>query len=546
MSSNTSAANGTKFIFITGGVTSSLGKGILAASLANLMQARGLRVLMQKLDPYLNVDSGTMSPYEHGECYVTEDGLETDLDLGHYERFTGRCTSRHSCATAGSIYQSVIGQERKGHFLGKTVQLVPHITEEIKRRIYALAASEKSDAIIVEVGGSVGDMEALPFIEAIRQMRYVHLPDQCISIHLTLVPFLKAAQEIKTKPTQHAVRLLQAAGIHPDVLVCRTERPLSVAIRQKIALLCNVPQQAVIEAQDVDSIYEVPLHMQAEKLDVQVLQKLNLKPVHRLDMTAWQRFVERLKSPKKTLRIGMVGKYTALPDADRSVSEALVHAGVRCNVRVVLEPISAEDTSERGCANLNAVDALIVVGGFGERGVAGKVEAIRHARTHKLPMLGICLGLQCAAIEFAQNVLQLQGAASMEHVPDAAHPVVVLSETQHAVTQKGGSTRLGASSCRLTPGSKAHQAYQADQVVERHRHRYEFNRVYTESFAKAGWFVSGVDAQDGIVEIIELKNHPWFVCTQFHPEFNSSPLRPHPLFVALLEATCSLRSNAFR
>jgi CTP synthase len=526
-----------KYIFITGGVTSSLGKGIIAASLGKLLQARGYRVTIQKLDPYINVDAGTMNPYEHGECYVTEDGAETDLDLGHYERFLDITTSQANNVTTGKIYHTVITKERRGDYLGKTVQVVPHITDEIKRIIFSLGETGAYDFVITEIGGCVGDIESLPFIEAIRQIRWTLAAADFLSIHLTFIPYLQAAQELKTKPTQHAVKQLQAAGIQPNILVCRTERPLPTSVREKLSLFCNIAQNAVIEAIDASTIYEVPLLMHQEKLDEQVLTQLHLPPTPAPDLGSWKIFLNQLKHPKQTLRIGLVGKYTAGPDAYKSIQEALIHAGAHHACQIDLQFISFEALHEDNPVQLMApLQGLLIAPGFGERGIEGKIEAIRYARENQLPLLGICLGMQCAVVEFARNVLGWQEAASTEHIPQTPYPVITLTDSQLSVVQKGGSMRLGAQSCQLTPGSKAAESYGATLISERHRHRYEFNNKYLKDFKNAGMVATGIHPETGLIEVIELLGHPWFLGTQFHPELKSTPLHPHPLFVSFVQA----------
>lgn len=526
-----------KYIFITGGVTSSLGKGIIAASLGKLLQARSYRVTIQKLDPYINIDPGTMNPYEHGECYVTEDGAETDLDLGHYERFLDTTTSRANNATTGQIYHTVITKERRGDYLGKTVQVVPHITDEIKRRIFALGNTKAYDFVLTEIGGSVGDIESFPFIEAIRQIRWELPVEDFLSIHLTLIPYLRAAQELKTKPTQHSVKQLQGMGIQPDILICRTEHPLSPHIRKKIALFCNVAQDAVIEAQDVTTIYEVPLRMHQEKLDAQVLTQLHLSTDPAPDLSHWKGFLRQLQHPKHTLRIGLVGKYTAVPDAYKSIREAVIHAGAAHNYEIDWQLISAETIDDSNVAQLLApLHGVIVAGGFGTRGITGKLCTIHYARVHQLPLFGICLGMQCAVIEFAQNVLGWSDAASTEYDPDTPHPVITSITGQDDKAHKGGTMRLGAQKCQLSPGTRVAQCYDQLLIAERHRHRYEFNDTYRQNFEKAGMVVAGCHPDTGLVEVVELVDHPWFVGTQFHPELKSTPLRPHPLFTGFLQA----------
>ena len=526
-----------KYIFITGGVTSSLGKGIIAASLGKLLQARDYRVTIQKLDPYINVDPGTMSPHEHGECYVTEDGAETDLDLGHYERFLDLTTSQANNVTTGRIYHTVITKERRGDYLGKTVQVVPHITDEIKRNIFALGETGAYDFVITEIGGCVGDIESLPFVEAVRQIRGDLAAEDCLVIHLTLVPYLSAAQELKTKPTQHSVKQLQAAGIQPNVLVCRTERPLSTGLRKKLSLFCNVAQEAVIEALDAATIYEVPLRMRQERLDEQVLAQLHLPLTPGPDLAPWEAFLDKLRHPQQTVRIGLVGKYTSVPDAYKSITEALIHAGAHHACRIDLQLIPAEDVDSAHVAKLlEPLHGVVIAGGFGTRAIAGKILAIQYARVNRLPLLGICLGMQCAVVEFARNALGWAGAASTEHTPQTPYPVITLTDTQRNVVQKGGTTRLGAQRCELTPGSIAAACYGTTLVSERHRHRYEFNGKYLQDFANAGLVATGLHPTAGLVEIVELVGHPWFVGTQFHPELKSRPLHPHPLFVGFIQA----------
>lgn len=532
-----------KYIFITGGVTSSLGKGIIAASLGKLLQARGYRVTIQKFDPYINVDPGTMNPYEHGECYVTEDGAETDLDLGHYERFLDIATSQANNVTTGRIYQNVINKERRGDYLGKTVQVVPHITDEIKRCIFALGQNGEYDFVITEIGGSVGDIESLPFIEAVRQIRWEIPAADFLSVHLTLVPYLRAAKELKTKPTQRSIKELQAAGIHPDILVCRTELPLATHIRKKLSLFCNVAYEAVIEALDAPTIYEVPLYMQQEKLDEQVLKKLGLPTTPTADLSSWEAFLHKLKNPTRTVRIGVVGKYVALPDAYKSIQEALVHAGATHNCQVDIQLVAAEelcsgDVSEK----LSALDGILVAPGFGARGMDGKLEAVRYARESQVPLFGICLGMQCLVIEFARNVLHWEKAASTEHISQTPYPVITLTAMQRDVEQKGGTMRLGAQACQIVPDTKAAASYGQATISERHRHRYEFNNKYLKDFQNAGMIATGVHPHSQLVEIVELVQHPWFVGTQFHPELKSTVLHPHPLFVSFVKAALDHQS----
>jgi len=526
-----------KYIFVTGGVTSSLGKGIIAASLAKLLQARGLRVTIQKLDPYINVDPGTLNPYEHGECFVTEDGAETDLDLGHYERFLNIFTSQANNVTTGRIYQTVINKEREGAYLGKTVQVIPHITDEIKRRMLLLGQGNKYDIIITELGGTVGDIESLPFIEAVRQLQWEMPEEDCLVVHLTLIPYLKAAKELKTKPTQHSVKLLSQEGVHPDVIVCRTEEALSPEIRKKIALFCNVKQEAVIEAQDASTIYEVPLHMMREKLDMICLKKLNITHYHEPDLSKWKEFLDKLKYPKSKVTIGLIGKYIELQDAYKSILESFVHAGAinECKVQVVnvhSEFITDENVAEK----LGSLDGLLVAPGFGHRGVEGKIIAIKYARENRLPFFGICLGMQMAVIEFARNVLGLHDAHSTEMNPHTSTPVIDLMEEQKKVTTKGGTMRLGAYPCVLKEGSLAMEIYNKTEISERHRHRWEFNNSYLQQFEQAGMAASGRNPESGLVEIIELPAHPFFIGVQYHPELKSTVESPQPVFVHFIKA----------
>ena len=527
-----------KYIFVTGGVTSSLGKGIISASLAKLLQARGFSVTIQKFDPYLNVDPGTLNPYEHGECFVTDDGAETDLDLGHYERFLNISTSQANNVTTGRIYHNVITREREGAYLGKTVQVIPHITDEIKRNLQLLGETGAYDLVITEIGGCVGDIESLPFIEAVRQLRWELGPSQTCVIHLTLVPFLRSAGELKTKPTQHSVRTLSEAGIQPDVLVCRTEHPLPQEIRRKIALFCNVHINSVIESIDAETIYDVPLLMRKEKLDERVLAKLKL-PVRRdPDIEAWKDFLGRLKNPTQEVTIGLVGKYVELHDAYKSIAEAFIHAGAENECKVRLRWIHSERLSgdEDMGSQLQGLDGLLVAPGFGERGIEGKIQAVRFAREQQLPFFGICLGMQCAVVEFARHVLGLEGAASTELQPGTPHPVIDLMADQKKVTQKGGTMRLGAYPCDLQKGTRAYAAYGKNRVMERHRHRYEFNNDYRARFEEAGMVASGINPDSQLVEVVELRDHPWFVGTQYHPELKSTVLNPHPLFVRFIRA----------
>jgi len=526
-----------KYIFVTGGVTSSLGKGIIAASLAKLLQARGLRVTIQKFDPYINVDPGTLNPYEHGECYVTEDGAETDLDLGHYERFLNLYTSQANNVTTGRIYQTVINKEREGAYLGKTVQVIPHITDEIKRRMLLLGQGNKYDIIITELGGTVGDIESLPFIEAVRQLQWEMPEEDCVVVHLTLIPYLKAAKELKTKPTQHSVKLLSQEGVHPDVIVCRTEEPLSPDIKKKVALFCNVKPEAVIEAADAPTIYEVPLTMMREKLDLICLKKLNITHYHEPELGRWKEFLDKLKYPKNKVTIGLIGKYIELQDAYKSSLESFVHAGAvnECKVQVVnvhSEFITEENVAEK----LGSLDGLLVAPGFGHRGVEGKINAVRYARENRLPFFGICLGMQMAVIEYARNVLGLKNAHSTEmdlHTPD---PVIDLMEEQKKVTAKGGTMRLGAYPCSIRENSLAYQIYGKTEISERHRHRWEFNNAYLSRFEQAGMIPSGSNPESGLVEIVELPHHPFFIGVQYHPELKSTVESPQPIFVHFIKA----------
>lgn len=526
-----------KYIFVTGGVTSSLGKGIIGASLAKLLQARGLRVTIQKFDPYINVDPGTLNPYEHGECFVTEDGAETDLDLGHYERFLNIFTSQANNVTTGRIYQHVINREREGAFLGKTVQVVPHITDEIKRRMILLGQSNEYDIVITELGGTVGDIESLPYIEAVRQLQWELPEEDLLVVHLTLIPYLKAAKELKTKPTQHSVKMLSESGVFPDVIVCRTEEPLSMEIKRKIALFCNVKPEAVIEAQDASTIYEVPLLMMNEQLDLIVLKKLNISNYNEPELTRWKGFLDKLKYPKARITIGLIGKYVELQDAYKSILESFVHAGAmnECKVQVVSihsESLTPENVEEK----LLNLDGLLVAPGFGHRGIEGKITAVQHARESGLPFFGICLGMQMAAIEFARNVLGKKEAHSTEMNPDTTGAVIDMMEEQKSISTKGGTMRLGAYPCDIKAGSLAHKVYGSTLISERHRHRYEFNNAYLEDFEKHGMIASGKNPETGLVEIIELSGHPFFIGSQYHPELKSTVENPHPLFVSFVAA----------
>ncbi|RMG81486.1 MAG: CTP synthase [Bacteroidetes bacterium] len=525
-----------KYIFVTGGVASSLGKGIVSASLAKLLQARGYSVTIQKLDPYINVDPGTLNPYEHGECYVTDDGAETDLDLGHYERFLNVPTSQANNVTTGRVYLSVIEKERRGDYLGKTVQIIPHITDEIKERIQILGKSGKFDIVITEIGGTVGDIESLPYIEAIRQLKWELEPHQHLSIHLTLVPYLSASGELKTKPTQHSVKTLLEYGVQPDILVCRTEYPLDAGLKEKVARFCNVKSEAVIEARDAKTIYDVPLLMLKEELDRVVLQKLNL-PLKEIDLESWKAFLNKLHNPKNEVNIALIGKYVELKDAYKSIAEAFVHAGASNETKVNLHWIHSEDiTPENVGKKLKNMSGILVAPGFGRRGISGKIEAIRYAREQKIPFFGICLGMQCAVIEFGRNVLQLEDVNSFEMDTSAGNPVIDLMEEQKNITNKGGTMRLGAYKCVLAEGSKAKEAYGKGEVFERHRHRFEFNNNYKELYESAGMKATGINPEKNLVEIVEIENHPWFVGTQFHPEYKSTVDNPHPLFVSFVKA----------
>ncbi len=526
-----------KYIFVTGGVTSSLGKGIIAASLAKLLQSRGLKVTIQKFDPYINVDPGTLNPYEHGECYVTEDGAETDLDLGHYERFLNIYTSQANNVTTGRIYQTVINREREGAYLGKTVQVVPHITDEIKRRMLLLGESGDYDIVITEIGGTIGDIESLPFVEAVRQLQWEMEEEDFLVVHLTLIPYLKAAKELKTKPTQHSVKMLSENGVHPDIIVCRTEKPLNTELRKKIALFCNVKTEAVIEAMDASSIYEVPLKMLQEGLDTIVLKKLQINGYSAPQLGRWKEFLDKVKNPTAKINIGLIGKYIELQDAYKSILEAFVHAGAQneCRVQIVnvhSEFITPENVSEK-LANL---DGLLVAPGFGIRGVEGKITAVKYAREQQLPFFGICLGMQMAAIEFARNVLGLADAHSTEMNPDTANPVIDLMEAQKKIKAKGGTMRLGSYPCDLRKDTLAYRIYQADHITERHRHRWEFNNAYLERYEKAGMIASGRNPDNGLVEIIELRDHPFFIGVQYHPELKSTVENPQPVFTAFVKA----------
>lgn len=527
----------TKYIFVTGGVTSSLGKGIVSASLAKLLQARGYTVTIQKLDPYINVDPGTLNPYEHGECYVTDDGAETDLDLGHYERFLNVPTSQANNITTGRIYQSVIEKERKGEFLGKTVQVIPHITDEIKNRIKLLGKTGQFQFVITEIGGTVGDIESLPYIEAVRQLKW-ELDGDCMVIHLTLVPYLSTTGELKTKPTQHSVKLLLEYGVQPDVLVCRTEHPINKEIRKKLALFCNVAADSVIEAIDASTIYEVPLLMEKEKLDVIVLKKLGLSADEEPKLENWKTFLNRFHNPHKEVKIGLIGKYVELKDSYKSISEAFIHAGSVNDCKVVVDWIHSESLTEDNVAEkLKDLKGVLVAPGFGNRGIEGKIAAIKYVREHNIPFLGICLGMQCAVIEFARNVLGLKDAHSREMNPATSSPVIDLLENQKSISHMGGTMRLGSYKCELEEGSLVHKIYNSEIIHERHRHRYEFNNEYKKQFMECGMVLSGINPDAGLVEIFELPTHPFFIGVQFHPEYKSTVENPHPLFVSFIKAT---------
>ncbi|SDT20797.1 CTP synthase [Mucilaginibacter mallensis] len=528
----------TKYIFVTGGVTSSLGKGIISASLAKLLQSRGYSVTIQKFDPYINIDPGTLNPYEHGECYVTEDGAETDLDLGHYERFLNTPTSKANNITTGRIYQNVINKEREGAFLGKTVQVVPHITDEIKRNIRILGESGQYDIVITELGGTVGDIESLPYIEAVRQFRWEVGSSNSLVIHLTLIPFLAAAGELKTKPTQHSVKMLLEYGIQPDILVCRTEHHLTMDIRKKIALFCNVNINAVIESIDASTIYDVPLLMLKEQLDKTVLTKLKLSHKNEPSLENWKEFLGRLKNPTSEVRIGLVGKYVELPDAYKSIVESFIHAGAKNECKVKVDYIHSEQlTIENAVERLKGLHGVLVAPGFGQRGFEGKIEAIRYVRENNIPFFGICLGMQCAVVEFGRNVLGLKDANSTEMNPETEFPVINMMEDQKKVIHKGGTMRLGAYPCDLKKNSKAAAIYGKAHISERHRHRYEFNNTYLKDYENAGLMPSGINPENNLVEIVELKNHPFFIGAQFHPELKSTVANPHPLFINFVAAS---------
>ena len=529
-------SNSTKYIFVTGGVTSSLGKGIIAASLAKLLQARGYSTTIQKLDPYINIDPGTLNPYEHGECFVTDDGAETDLDLGHYERFLNTPTSQANNITTGRIYQSVIEKERRGEFLGKTVQVIPHITDEIKERIQLLSKKGNYDIVITEIGGTVGDIESLPYVEAVRQMLW-EFENDCIVVHLTLIPYLSAAGELKTKPTQHSVKQLLELGVQPDILCCRTEHELDMTLRTKIAKFCNVSMNAVIEARDASTIYEVPLLMQAEELDKVVLEKLGLSSKSIPNLESWKTFLGFVQNPTKEVTVGLVGKYVELKDSYKSISEAFIHAGAANDCKVNVKWIHSEKLTKANIkAELEGLDGVLVAPGFGSRGISGKIEAVRFARENNVPFFGICLGMQCAVIEFARHQLGWLDAHTTEIAEDCKYPVISMMEEQKTIANLGGTMRLGSYKCQLKPESNSSHAYNTDVIFERHRHRYEFNSDFLTDFENAGMIATGKNPETGLVEVVELPNHPWFVGTQFHPEYKSTVANPHPLFVAFINA----------
>lgn len=533
-----------KYVFVSGGVASSLGKGIISASLAKLLQARGLRVTIQKFDPYINVDPGTLNPYEHGECYVTDDGAETDLDLGHYERFLGVHTSKANNVTTGKIYNTVINKEREGAYLGKTVQIVPHITDEIKRRMLLLGKTGKYDIIITEIGGTVGDMESQPFVEAVRQLQWELPEEDCVTIHLTLVPYLSAAKELKTKPTQHSVQQLQQSGVQPDIIVCRTEHQLTPELRKKIALFCNVKPGHVIQSMDAPSIYSVPLNMQAEKLDKLVLDHFGIKNLPEPDLTEWKKFLDKLFHPKSEVNIALVGKYVELQDAYKSILESFVHAGAANECKVKVHSIHSEFLNASNVEEkLSPMDGILVAPGFGERGLEGKILAVKYARENNVPFFGICLGMQMCVVEFARDVLGLSEAVSTEVNPATKYPVIDLMEDQKSTTIKGGTMRLGAYACKLDKKSLAYRIYGSDIISERHRHRYEFNNDYLDMIEAAGMKTTGKNPDTGLVEIVEIPSHPFFIGVQFHPELKSTPEHPQPIFVAFVKASMEYRDG---
>ncbi|MFB0923730.1 MAG: CTP synthase [Vicingaceae bacterium] len=536
-------ASSTKYIFVTGGVTSSLGKGIIGASLAKLLQARGYSVTIQKLDPYLNVDPGTLNPYEHGECFVTDDGAETDLDLGHYERFLNVNTSQANNVTTGRIYQHVITKEREGAYLGKTVQVIPHVTDEIKRRIKLLGETGKYDIVITEIGGTVGDIESLPYVEAVRQLKWEPGFD-CIVLHLTLVPFLAASGELKTKPTQHSVKQLLESGVQPDILALRTEHKLTDGVKEKVALFCNIAPEAVIQAIDASSIYDVPNLMKEEGLDKVVLDKLSLDHKEEPLLTAWNEVLGKIQNPKNTVSIGLVGKYIELKDSYKSISEALIHAGAHNETKVDIKWIHSEEINNNNASEkLSNLDGILVAPGFGERGIEGKIATIKYARENKVPFFGICLGMQAAVVEFARNVLNHSDAHSTEMEPETSNPVIYLMQEQREITEKGGTMRLGAYPCNIDKESNVYEAYATTNISERHRHRYEFNNEYREAYISAGMKTTGINPENNLVEIVEIEDHPWFVGVQFHPEYKSTVINPHPLFVNFVKASSLVKEQ---
>ena len=533
-----------KYIFVTGGVTSSLGKGIISASLGLLLKSVGYKVTIQKFDPYLNIDPGTMNPYEHGECYVTKDGAETDLDLGHYERFLDIITSQDNNVTTGRIYNNVIKKEREGKFLGKTVQVIPHITDEIKNGFFKIGKNNDFEIIITEIGGCIGDIESLPFFEAVRQAKQDLKKDDFLSIQLTLIPYLAASGELKTKPTQHSVKKLLEAGIQPDILVCRTERNLGKEIKDKLALFCNVAKNSVIESIDAESIYDVPMLMKNEKLHIRVLEYLNLKNKKPLKMNKWSKFLKNLHSSKYIIKIGIVGKYIALHDAYKSITESLIHAGANLNSKIIITWISSDEITKKNIKHkLKSLDGIIVAPGFGDRGIEGKIIAINYIRKNKIPFFGICLGMQCASIEFAKNVLKLKDSDSYEFNKKTKNPVINLMEDQINIKNKGGTMRLGSYECEISKNSIARKAYKKSSINERHRHRFEFNNKYLNEFIDNGMMVTGINKKHNLVEIIELKNHPWFLATQYHPEYKSTVLNPHPLFISFVKKIKEIKNG---
>ncbi len=527
----------TKYVFVTGGVTSSLGKGIIAASLAKLLQERGYTVTIQKLDPYINIDPGTLNPYEHGECFVTDDGAETDLDLGHYERFLNTPTSQANNVTTGRIYQNVIDKERRGEYLGKTVQVIPHITDEIKNRVQILGKTGKYDIVITEIGGTVGDIESLPYVESVRQLLWELGDNNAIVIHLTLIPYLAAAGELKTKPTQHSVKMLMQSGVSPDILVCRSEYEINDGIKRKLALFCNVKKEDVIQALDAETIYDVPNLMLEEGLDKVVLNKLDLQGSKTPQLIEWNKFVNKHKNPKHTINIGLIGKYVELHDAYKSITESFIHAGATNEVKVKIHWIHSEELKVDDVANLlKGLNGILVAPGFGERGIEGKIKAVQYARENNIPFFGICLGMQMAVIEFSRNVLKLADANSIEMDQNTSNPVINLMEEQKEITNMGGTMRLGAWDCKLTENSKLKEIYNSEIISERHRHRYELNNKYVADLEAAGMLVSGRNPITDLVEVIEIPSHPWFIGVQYHPEYKSTVENPHPLFIAFVKA----------